>query len=476
MKILEASTFKTAPSELRQQLLQSGVWAVNDKLLPFTNNTDKINLLYGSYGSGKSIFIVDRQINKSIEQPYHRFYFGRKVLQDVRGSVFKTIIDRIKERHLKDKFKFSEEPNGSMIITCRETKNEMIPFGSNDAESLKSIKDPTDFFCEELNQFSFEDFGYIFSRLRKEGVLLQFWGAFNTERVYKSHWIRQVFFDGEFKDKCNKLQLNFPDNYFINREDYLNQLQIIANGNAAVLNAIAYGEWGMVRTGDEFWMSFDETKHVKKIKLEESTIHISLDENVNPYITQTVWQVLTKVQEIRQVHELLCESPNNNAPKAALAMVKWLKEINYNNVVYVYGDPSGNKRSTVDENSASFYDKYIAVLKDNGFTVVNRVKKSAPEIALSAAFINEIYEKNLNGWTIIINDSCMKSIEDYILVKVDVDGTMKKPKEKNKDTQVTFETQGHISDSKRYFITTILAKEFEAYKKRGKKFWGVAVG
>lgn len=471
MRILEASVFKKAPSELREILMKSGVLPVNDIFLPIWESTKLINLLYGSYGSGKSVAIVDRLIDKSLNNKYFRCYFGRKILNDVRGSVFKTIIDRIRERNLKHRFLFSEAPTGSMTIICKENGNEFIPFGANDTESLKSIKDPTDFFCEELNQFTFEDFRFILSRLRKEEVSLQLWGAFNTDKVYQSHWIRTNLFSdkNEFEPLIYRLKANYTDNWFINQETYLMTLRLAAGGNMGIFNAIAKGEWGMVRTGDEFWKQFDESRHVKPVKIEATTLHVSVDNNVTPYVTQTVWQVFPEKKEIRQVWEVICRKPDNNAPKAAKAMAKWIKSINYIDTLFVYGDPSANARSTIDENNASFFDKYIGQLREEGINVTKRVQKAAPQISLSADFINDIYESSYAGWTITISDNCFESIEDYILVKEDADGTMKKPKVTDKETQVRYEPQGHISDTKRYIITTILKAEFEQYKSRNRK-------
>jgi PBSX family phage terminase large subunit len=468
--VLEASLFSPLPADLKQNLLRSGVVPVNDVFIPLWDSVHKINLLYGSYGSGKSVFIVDKLLKKCTDNHYFRCYFGRKVLDTVRGTVHKTFIDRIKERNLSHLFDFSDKPNGSMHIVCKENGNEFIPFGANDASSLKSIKDPTDFFCEEFDQFTFEDFGFMYSRLRTEKAETELYAAFNTDKIYQSHWIRKTFFEGEFANQAYKLKANFTHNYFIDQDDYLEKLRLISGGNSAVLNAIAFGEWGMVRTGDEFWKQFDETKHVREIKYEALTpVHVSLDENVNPYVTQTIWQVHVDRKEINQVHEIMSRSPNNNAPKAARQFAEWLQKLNYRNVVYVYGDPSAGRQSTVDANSASFYDKYIEVLTRAGFRVEKRVAKSAPEVALSAAFVNDIYETNLYGWAIGISDKCYTSIEDYLLVKEDAEGRMLKKKTKDKESGVTYEPLGHCSDTKRYFITKVLATDFDRYKKRSTK-------
>ncbi|MEI8142843.1 MAG: phage terminase large subunit [Chitinophagia bacterium] len=467
---VEASLFKLLPSEMQTAMVQSGALPVNDIFLPLWDNRNKINLLYGSYGSGKSIFIVDRFITHAIEDKYFRCYFGRKIFDSVRGSVFKTITDRIKERNLAHLFNFSDAPNGSMNIVCKENGNEFIPFGANNPDSLKSIKDPSHFFCEEFDQFSLLDFRFIYTRLRTEKAVTQFYGSFNTDRLFKGHWIRRTFFEGDFENKCFKLLSTYKDNYFINQEDYLEKLKIASGGSASVLAAIAAGVMGVIRTGSEFWKFFDEEKHVKPVVFDRSsTVHVSLDENVNPYVTQTIWQINSSEKHIKQVHEICSKSPNNNAPKAAKQFIEYLQSLNYSNVVYVYGDPSGAKRSTIDENNASFFDKYIAELKAAGYSVINRVGRSAPAIALSAAFINAIYEHNQDGWTITIADHCYSSIEDYIVVKEDEEGKMQKLKVKDKETGVTYEQHGHISDSKRYFIITVLKEAFENYRSRSKR-------
>jgi PBSX family phage terminase large subunit len=474
VKPLEATLYKPLPDDLKEKLILSGVIPVNDIYLPLWENNNKINLLYGSYGSGKSVFIIDVLINRCLTDKYFRCYFGRKILDTVRGTVFKTIIDRIRDLKKQEFFYFSDKPNGSMQIVCKANGNEFVPFGANDSSSLKSIKDPTHFFLEEMDQFSFEDFGFIFSRLRTEKAITQLYGAFNTERIYQSHWIRKVLFDGEFANMAYKLKANYYHNFFIDKEDYESKLRLIANGNAAIYNAIANGEWGMVRTGSEFWKQFSEVKHVRPLKVEKTTMHISLDENVNPYVTVACWQIMTEAKELRQVHEIPCKSPDNNAVKAAKLLIKWFEEIDYRDIVYIYGDPSASRRSTVDPNNSSFYDKFIETLTSVGYRVVNRVMKSAPEVALSAAFINDIYENNLYGWTIVINDRCFTSIEDYLMVKEDADGKMLKPKVKDKETEVTYEPAGHYSDQKLYFITTILKNEFIQYKSRGKRMGSVA--
>lgn len=464
IKPLEASLFKPLDDDLKMQLLLSGVVPVNDVFYPEWNNDAEIIIFYGGFGSGKSIFFADKFIHHAIEDKYFRGYFGRKILEDVRGTVFKTITDRIKELHKTHLFSFSDAPNGTMVITNRGNGNEMFPFGCSDAESLKSVKDPTHFFCEELDQFQYEDFKYIYSRLRTEKAITQFFGAFNTEKIYQSHWIRKILFDGEFSNQVHRLLANYSDNFFIDQESYYRKLQLIAGGDAMVLNAIAQGAWGAVRTGAEYWKQFSELKHVHKVKYSSGVIYCSLDENVVPYVTNLIWQIDLHSKKIKQIHEILSKSPDNNAPRAAHRFADHLDSIGHGDMVFVCGDPSASKRSTVDENSSSFYVKFIEVLNARGYRTQNKVMRSAPEVALSGAFVNDIYAGTLDGWNIEISDSCFQSIEEYITVKENAEGGVMKKMFTDPETKQTYQKQGHISDSKRYLILTVLAKEFESYK------------
>ena len=222
-----------------------------------------------------------------------------------------------------------------------------------------------------------------------------------------------------------------------------------------------------IQSGGEFWKGFNPSQHVKPVSLDPALpIHLSLDQNVAPYVTVSAWQKADKA--IRQVHELPCREPFNNAPKAAMQTAKWLRSIEYTDVVYVHGDPAGRAKSAVDENSRSFFDKYIAVLRANGFKVIDRVRKSSPKVALSAAYINEIYTDNLYGYSIEVGEHCAVSIEDYYSVKEDANGHMMKPKAKDPGTGLTYERYGHFSDAKRYVLIDLTEADYKRYSTRNR--------
>lgn len=232
---------------------------------------------------------------------------------------------------------------------------------------------------------------------------------------------------------------------------------------------------GVMRTGGEFWSKFDDGRHVGPVVFDPNLpLHATLDVNVRPYVTILLWQVDPAKKRIYQVHELLCKEPNNNAPSAARVLVKWLQRADYRDAVLIYGDPSANNSTALDEENSSFFDKFIGELRQF-YAVINRILTSAPPVAMSGVFINEIYEFGIDSWSITISDKCRASIDDYNSVKADANGRMIKEKitETSGGTKITWEVNGHISDAKRYFLIELLEKEFKRYRQRRSKLRGV---
>jgi PBSX family phage terminase large subunit len=448
-----------------------------------------------------SSLLIDQAENEYSTMVFRRFHV------DIKDSVFNSFKAASRRLGFTDKkiYSFQQDLAKCLYNTARTRFR-----GLDDEENVKGIEDYDVVYNNEWNQFTKSQWDQQRKRLRgrrnqkficdwnpvssklwqyEEWLDLDEWidlpldivaptkySSLNSEFAFKrinkrgnSVWIKVTYRDnfwvvGHPSGKGGYLDQHTLDDYEHDRVHNFNLYRVYANG-----------ERGILRTGGEFWKQFDETKHVRPLKIEPTTIHISLDENVMPYVTVACWQFIKEVKELRQVHEIPCKQPNNNAPKAAAELVKWLNKIQYKDVVYIYGDPSSSKRSTIDPNNSSFYDKFIEVLRTAGFNVVNRVSRSAPEVALSAAFINEIYENNLNGYSIVISDSCKVSIDDYCTVKEDKDGTMLKLKIKDTSTGQTYEPNGHYSDQKRYFIIKMLEAEFNQYKSRGKRVGSIAV-
>jgi PBSX family phage terminase large subunit len=444
-----------------------------------------IDFLYGGRDSGKSRHIAMQLVVDCMREGYFKCLLIRKVLNTVRDSQYSLIKSIIEDWNIKHLFSFNDT---RMEIICRINGNGFYGRGLDDVGRIKSFNNPSHCWIEEGNQIDNDDFVVILTSLRAE-QRVKTWFSFNPECDvnYTEFWLWQEYFqhttalsftwiktvdtdDGPVEFRIRATHSTYKDNpYCKPQRKALYESYKASKNNAYWYQTYTLGLWGYKRTGGEFWKCFEEVKHVKEVKLEASTIHLVADNNVNPYIAVSAWQVFPQRKLIRQVNEFPCESPDNTAKKAALKALKWLERIDYKDTVFIYGDPSANAKSTVDDEGKSFFDKFIATVTEDRRPVINRVQKSAPEVALSGSFVNEIYESNYAGWTIEIGSECRKSIEDYTMAKEDAEGKILKKRETDKDTKVSFERYGHFSDCKRYFITTILANEFNQYKSRSKR-------
>lgn len=229
------------------------------------------------------------------------------------------------------------------------------------------------------------------------------------------------------------------------------------------------GNWDLqIKTGGEFWKDFELDKHIHPIRYNESqTIHITVDNNVYPYIAISVWQLnkVGDIDEAVQIHEIPAKDPNNTASSAAKLFVKWALSKDYEDVVFVYGDQTTTQRNTIDDNKKSFLDKFTSEIGKT-FSVRKRIPTKNPPVAISGDFINAIYEKEFDNKRIIINETCKESINDYVLTKQDRDGGILKTRTKDPKTGVSYEEHGHFSDVKRYFLTQVFKESFSRFKRR----------
>lgn len=214
----------------------------------------------------------------------------------------------------------------------------------------------------------------------------------------------------------------------------------------------------MIQSGGEFLKSFKMDKHLKTISYEPSqALHLCVDNNRYPYIAQSVWQIDGK--RIKQIHEVPGIDPNNTATKAAEIFCNWAKSINYQNVVFVYGDQTTTHGNTIDDEKRSFFDKYCEVIRKS-FPISIRMPSCNPLVAISGEFVNDILENNYDGLSIEISDTCQISANDYIMTKQDSEGGILKKRTKDTKTGISYEENGHFTDCLRYFICEAFKTEF----------------
>ncbi len=459
----------------------------------------------GGSSASKTHTIAQAIITDMLERQYSTMVFRRQQV-DIKDSVLATFEEVIAQMKVHHFFKPQENKIRCMFGEEGKKKNQIRFRGLDKEENIKGIAGYDVVYNNEWSQFLERHFGQQRKRLRgrENQKFICDWNPVSSKLWLYENWIdKQKWYDlplyeegipysslnPEFAFKrVNKegnavwIKITYRDNYWIvghpsGKGGFVDK-HVLADyeydrvHHPNLYRVYANGERGIIRTGGEFWKQFNEITHVKPLKYDPTLpVHVSIDENVRPYVTISIWQIVDK--EIRQIAEIPCKTPHNNAPKAAALLVDWLKARNYEHAVFLYGDPSTRKKSTIDENNRSFYDKFEAVIMEE-FQVINRVGRSAPQISVSAAFVNAIYEGQFE-WNIVICDECKVSIDDYITVKEDENGAMVKNKVKDENDETSVELYGHYSDAKRYFITTVLKEEFKRFKS-GKRRTGSIAG
>lgn len=472
----------------RELLSPNGFWLWRYTLDPSV----RFIVLYGGSSSGKSF---------SVAQFFSilAYYEGCSllVMRKVGASIEKTIYSD-----------FRAAINGieGLADCCRFKQNSIvfnnggkIDFsGLDDPEKIKGISQYKRVFLDELSEYDETDFKQIRLRLRgQEGQ--QIVAAFNP--ISEEHWIKKHWFDREewheipmsltvggetlppelcavksVRMNSEKLILNpntgeydrhAPDTIVI-QSTYLNNFwvvgspdgtygyydyQAIANFENDRINdpdyyqVYALGEWGHIRTGAEFFPSFNRGVVCGKFPFNpELPIHISMDSNVLPYVTATFFQKEYKpddYQQVTQIDELPIESPNNSARKAAKVIAKRLREYHYDGKVYLHGDASGKAANTIDENNRSFFDLVIDELEHEGFEVEDCIGNKNPSVATTGEFINAVWDGRVPGVAIRIDNDCTVSIDDYQAVQKDENGAIAKQKVTNPVTKQKYEAHGH---------------------------------
>lgn len=390
--------------------------------------------------------------------------------------------------------------------------------GLDDSEKIKGISQYKRVFLDELSEYEESDLKQIRLRLRgMEGQ--QILAAFNP--ISEEHWIKKKWFDLEewhevpmeltiggeklppelcrvkavlmnspkmiLNHRTGEFEEHAPDTVIIH-STYLNNFwvvgspdgkygyydyQAIANFERDRINdpdyfqVYALGEWGHIRTGAEFFPSFNRGTVCGKHPFNpELPIHVCMDSNVLPYVTATFFQKEYKpddVQQVTQFDELPIESPNNSARKAARVIAGRLREYHYEDKVYLHGDASGKAANTIDEQNRSFFDLVIDELEKEGMDVVDCISKKNPSVSASGEFINAVWDGRVPGVVIKIDNSCVTSIDDYQAVQKDENGAMAKMKVKDPVSKLSYEAHGHIADCLRYACTDLLRSQFTEF-------------
>jgi len=448
---------------------------VNKPFHSIFENRDRYLFLWGGRDSGKSVSARRKLIFRCLSEKYFRCILIRNTYESIRDSQYQGIIDDIQNLGLSQLFTNTVNP---LEIKCING-NKFLCRGLDKPEKLKSLENPSAIWYEEGNQITEQAFLTITTSVRSsEAEYIQELMTFNPESEcnYEDFWLYKMFFqDTVEKNFRKKVEINvegkveyyyftsihstYHDNPYCTYERKL-ILEKLKKTNPYYYTIYTLGEWGNRDVSSRFFKSFNRLFHVGNVGIDLSVpIHISFDENVNPYPALTIWQFNEVKKTICQIHEICLTTPNNKLKKVASTLCSWMRKNSYFDIVFIHGDATSDREDSKLEQGVNYFTMLKSEIEQSGWKCRIKKPNKNPSVALSGEFINSLLE-GYDGYSILIDESCKTSITDYLMVTETTNGSMKK--QKNKDG---VEIYGHCSDTFRYFIVSILDNVMGKYQR-----------
>lgn len=210
---------------------------VNAKIWRFLLNTkNKINLIYGGAGAGKSYALAQFIILYLLQNHTNKYVLiTRKVNPSLKLTTYRLIINLLNE------YKLSYILHKSEQIIEIPNKNNFIFFrGLDDPEKIKSAEFNY-IWIEEATEFSLEDFQQLKLRLRR---------ATNTKNMMfltfnpVPSWIEEYFFKDRKENDVNMIKLTYKDNPFLDKE-YKIILEQLREQNQTMYKIYTLGEFAI---------------------------------------------------------------------------------------------------------------------------------------------------------------------------------------------------------------------------------------
>lgn len=366
--------------------------------------------------------------------------------------------------------------NGSQIIFMAESFDT-----DKDLNRWKGLE-VNGFGVDEMNEIRRVTFLKMIERAgswqHSPGCPMKIIGTCNPTHNWVKTDVYDKWKDHTLPDNWAYVPAKITDNPHID-ELYLESLKSLP---AFQYQCFVEGDWdAMPRTGGEFYKLFNHEVAVKPCTYNpEEALHLTWDFNVNPYMTCNVHQITVthvlvngktvRTIDCRQIAEICLESPNNTT-KATCDRVKMLYPGHAGGMI-VYGDPTGVQEDTRSEKGSN--DFTIIVRELAMYKPSLRISKAAPAVVMRGNFLNTVFFSNYGNLRLSFNNEvssgctkCDNTINDYLYLKEDSDGTKKKELIKNPDTQVTYQKYGHTSDANDYFYCMAFADIYASYQRGG---------
>ena len=394
-----------------------------EKFVKLTQDESKYLFVLGGAGSGKSVFASFKLILRCITEPGHRFVAVRKVAKTIRESVFKELQLRIVEMDLVQFFEINKT---EMKLLYKPTGSEIITYGLDDPEKLKSLAKITGIWIEELcPEVDKNSFDQLILRLRGQtDYYKQVICTFNP--VDERHWSKSRVDEGRETDHVHHSTM--LDNPFIDKE-YIDEIKLMSKSNPNYYRIFFQGAWGRAEVQSPYLYNFELKKHTGKVSLDDKfPLIFSFDFNVDPFVC-IIGQIYRdhSGHHVHVCHEItlfdgdvhkMCERIKSKFSTAQLSRA------------YFTGDAMQKKKEITQQNNIDAWQMIRSQLNVSSKRMA--VPRSNPRVSENRHLVNFILSQHPD--VMIDADECSQLIIDCQYVEADDEGNILK-KNRNKESQ-----------------------------------------
>src|SRR5579859_2318932 len=387
---------KTLTFDLNPELFNPLYWHLEEA---HHNEDIRYIWLMGGSSASKTYSEVQLTLVEMLRAPDYNVLVMRKYGTDIKDSIYSDFKAILQDWEISEYFTCQFG-----YIRCNLTGSYVRFRGLDDSEKVKGISGFKKVILEEISQFDEVDFKQIKKRLR--GITgQQIIGIFNP--ISEEHWIKQHVFDvdtwidqptniyGKRRNQRGNsviLHTNYLDNKYIVGPQFVDK-HVIDDfeqdklTDNAYYNVYGLGNWGKLRTGGEFWKDFNPNVHVKNLEWDEKQpISLSWDENISPFLTCLVWQIIGK--KAYQIDEICLSDPRNRVKHVCAEFIKRYPPDRVAGL-FIYGDRTSIREDTKKEKGENFFTDITKHLQE--YHPKLRMQTVNPSIVQSANFINECF-------------------------------------------------------------------------------------
>lgn len=388
-----------------------------------TNKLKRINLLSGSVRSGKTWISLVLWAFWVATMPKEKNYLmTAKSLTTLKRNVLDLLTELVGEKN----FTFSIAQKQALLFGRK-----IYLEGANDARAESKIRGMTlqGAYCDELTLYGEDFFTMMLSRLSEPNAKL----FATTNPDSPMHWLNKQYIERRHKLSMMLMTFLIDDNTFLD-PNYVEELKKEYVG--VFYDRFIKGEW--VLAEGRVYPGFSEIDNVIEDIPESGTYYISIDYGtLNPF-SAGLWCVSDgKAVRIKEYYH------SGRDTKRQLTDEEYHAELEK---LIQYTDSEGGlqeyevDRVVIDPSAASF----IACIRRHGKF---RVKHAVNAVIDGIRNVTSM----LNGQRLFIHSSCKDSIKEFGLYSWD---------DKAHEDKVIKEND-HAMDDIRYFVNTILVKEFK---------------